>query len=194
MKISQLFLDRYEPLSTFWLASIWEVVPPELLRVRPHPQVNSIAWNLWHLARVEDAGANRFVTDGVQVFDAGDWGRRMNLPWRHNGGEMTFAEVDELSQRIGLPALRGYGEAVAAGTRAVAAQLDWLDLEAVMEEAPLRRILFEEGLAYRNPDGLLQNYLGWSKGKCLMNFCLTHAYQHVGEIGVIAGLLGVTFD
>ena len=128
MNISELFLTRYDPLYTFWLAGTWEAVPQDLLRVRPHPQVNSIAWNLWHLTRVEDAGINRFVTDGVQVIDEGDWLRKMGLPWRHNGSDMTFAEVDELNRCIDLAALRGYMEAVAARTRAVAAQLDHLDL------------------------------------------------------------------
>jgi hypothetical protein len=55
-------------------------------------------------------------------------------------------------------------------------------------------VLFAEGLAYRDPAGLLQNYLGWTKGKCLFNLGLTHTYQHVGEIGVIATLLGIEFD
>ena len=194
MNISELFLARYDPLYTFWLPDTWETVPHELMRMRPHPRVNSIAWNLWHLTRVEDAGINRFVTDGVQVLDEGGWLQKMNLPWRHNGSEMSFVEVDELNACIDLEALRAYGEAVEARTREIAAQLDGLDLDAVMEEGPLRRILFDEGLAYRGADGLLQNYMGWTKGKCLFNFCLTHPYQHVGEIGVIAGLLGVTFE
>jgi hypothetical protein len=68
------------------------------------------------------------------------------------------------------------------------------DLDTVMEADRLRMILVEEGLAHSNPESLLQNYLGWSKGKCLFNFGLTHPYQHVGEIGVIASLLGVVFD
>ena len=55
-------------------------------------------------------------------------------------------------------------------------------------------ILFDEGLAHPRAAGLLENYLGWTKGKCLMNFGMTHPYQHVGEIGVIASLLGVEFD
>lgn len=193
MTISRLFLQRYEPLYDFWLAGVWEAVPAELMRVRPHPAVNSIAWNLWHLTRVEDAGVNRFVTDGVQVVDEDDWLRRMALPWRHNGGEMNWAEVDELNALIDLAALHGYAAAVEARTRAVAAQLDDLDLEATLTEERLRRILFAEELAHPRAGGLLQNYLGWSVGKCLMNFVVTHPYQHVGEIGVIASLLGIEF-
>ena len=49
------------------------------MRVRPHPQLNSIAWNLWHLTRVEDTAVNCFVADLPQVLDAGATGDA--VPW-----------------------------------------------------------------------------------------------------------------
>jgi hypothetical protein len=195
---ADLFLTRYNPLYGFWLADLWDL-PPDLLRARPHPQVNSIAWNLWHLTRVEDAGLNRFVADRPQVLDDrsgpnGDWAQRMNVPWRHHGGGMTLAEVDELNAVIDLETLRAYSAAVAARTRAIVADLDQIDLDRRLEEPHLRQVLFAEGLAHQDAGGLLQNYLGWTKAQCLFNLGLTHSYQHVGEIGVIATLLGITFD
>jgi hypothetical protein len=64
-----------------------------------------------------------------------------------------------------------------------------------MEEDRLRVILFDEGLAMpAEAEGLLKNYSGWTKGKCLMNFGMTHPYQHLGEIEAIATLLGVEWD
>jgi hypothetical protein len=193
MNITELFLQRYNALYDFWLGGVWEMVPDDLMRQRPHPRVNSIAWILWHLTRVEDAGLNRFVVDGAQVLDDGLWMEKMNLPIRHNGGDMNFAEVDDLSQRINLQALQDYSKAVQLRTREVVSQLTYDSLDSVMEEEYLRVILFNEGLASPRSAGLLQNYLGWTKGKCLMNFGMTHPYQHVGEIGVIASLLGVDF-
>lgn len=118
----------------------------------------------------------------------------MNIPWRHNGGGMTFAEVDELDQRINLDALHGYSKAVYARTRAIVAELDRFDLDAPLDEPHLRKVLFAEGLAHPNAGGLLQSYLGLTKGKCLLSLGLTHSYQHVGEIDVIASLLGIAFE
>jgi len=106
---------------------------------------------------------------------------------------MNFAEVDDLSQRINLQALQEYSKAVKLRTREIVSQLTYDSLDSVMEEGYLRVILFDEGLASPRSAGLFQNYLGWTKGKCLMNFGMTHPYQHVGEIGVIASLLGVDF-
>ncbi|HSF80821.1 MAG TPA: DinB family protein [Anaerolineales bacterium] len=194
MDFSQLFLQRYDVLYDFWLAGVWEQVPHDLMRQRPHPRLNSIAWNLWHLTRVEDAGLNRFVVDRVQVLDEGSWMERMNVPWRHHGSEMTLAEVDQLNERIDLSALQDYSQDVQARTREIISILNPHDLDAQMGEKRLRKIVIDEGLAHVQAEGFIQNYLGWSKGKCLMNFGLTHQYQHLGEIGVIASLVGVEFD
>ncbi|MCC6456615.1 MAG: DinB family protein [Caldilineaceae bacterium] len=194
MNVQQLFLQRYTVLYDFWLAGFWEAVPHDLMRQRPHPRVNSIAWNLWHLTRVEDAAMNRFIVDLPQVLDEGQWMSRMNVPWRHGGSEMTFAEVDELNQRIDLQALHDYARAVHLRTCEIIAQLNMDSLDETMKEDRLRVILFDEGLAGPRAVGLLENYIGWSRGKVLMNLALTHPYQHVGEMGVIASLLGVEME
>lgn len=193
MDISQLFLQRYDALYDFWLGETWKNIPADLMRQRPHARVNSIAWVVWHLTRAEDAGLNRFVVDRPQVLDEDAWLLRMNIPWRHLGNGMTFPEVDELSQRIDVQALHDYSNAVQARTREIVSQLDPDSLDAIMEAERLRLILVDEGLAYSQADGLIQNYLGWTKGKCLMSFGLTHPFQHVGEIDVIAGLMGMDF-
>lgn len=194
MEWKDLFIQRYTTLRDFWLASIWETVPQALMRPRPHPRVNSIAWNLWHAARVEDAAVNRFILDRPQVLDEGNWMARMNAPWRHHGGGVTFAEVDELSQRIDLDALQAYARAVSERTLEAAALLSSADLDETLSEARVRRVIVDEGLGFGDPEGLVANYTGWSKGRTLMNLALTHPYQHVGEMGVIASLLGVEFD
>ena len=194
MDISQIFFERYDPLCNFFLAGMWEMVPSEKMRQRPHSKVNSIAWNLWHMARVEDAGLNRFVVDRPQVLDENAWMERMQIPWRHHGTEMSLTEVDTLSQKIDLAALHAYSLAVQARTREIVSTLTLSGLEARMEEDHLRKIIINEGLAHSNAEGFIRNYLGWSKSKCLLTFGLTHSFQHIGEIETIASVLGVNFD
>lgn len=194
MSFAQLLLQRHDVLYGFWLEGFWTSVPDAHMRQRPHPRVNSIAWNLWHLARVEDAGVNRFVADLPQVLDEGGWAEKLNVPWRHHGSGMTFDEVDELDRRINLPALREYSQAVAESTRQTVASVALDELNTVLTFDRVRQIVVDEGLGHADPAGLVANYTGWTKGKCLMNFALTHPYQHVGEMGAIASLLGVEFD
>jgi hypothetical protein len=194
MDFSQLFLQRHDVFYDSYLEGFWKNVPEDLMRKRPHPGVNSIAWIIWHMTRVEDSGLNRFVLDRPQVLDEGGWMQPMNLPWRHNGGGMTFTEVDDLSARIDLSALHDYSRAVRISTRQVLGQhaLEHLDEPLSLERT--RLIVVDEGLGYSNPAELAQWYAGWSRGRCLMTFGLTHPWQHLGEMEVIASLLGVVFE
>lgn len=136
---------------------------------------------------------NRFVAERSQILDEGHWMERMKVPWRHHGTEMTFTEVDELNRQIDLTALYDYSRAVQERTRAIVETLEQQDLDVSMEEKRLRQIMVGEGLAHSQAEGFIKNYLGWCKAKCLMTFGLTHTWQHVGEIEVIASLLGVEF-
>lgn len=187
----ELFFVRYTVLYDFWLEVIWEDVDEALIRQRPHPRVNSLAWNLWHVARVEDSAVSRFICDQPQELDAGDWMEKMNLPLRHNGFAMTLEEVDALSQQIDLPGLRGYLAAIRARTQEAAAGLDLSVLAETLTRERVTQVLVEEGLAGPRAEGLVENYTGWSKAQCLMNLCLTHSYHHVGEMNVISSLLGL---
>lgn len=161
---------------------------------RPHQRVNPIAWNLRHITRCEHAGLNRFVVDGSQVLDDGNWMEQLKLPWRHNGSAMIIADVAELDQRMDLSPLQDCSQAVQERTRAIIKALAMDDLDAEMGEARLRQIMVNDGLAHSQAEGFIRNYLGWSKGRCLMTFGLTHSWQHVGEMEVIASLLGVEFE
>ncbi len=61
---------------------MWERATDQQMRTRPPPRVTSIAWNIWHLTRAEDAAMSRILTDRRQVLEDGGWAERMNLRWR----------------------------------------------------------------------------------------------------------------
>ena len=192
--LNTLFMHRYTPLTEFYLEGFWQVVSHDQMRQRPHPRLNSIAWVLWHITRVEDAGMNRFVMQQPQVLDSADWMVRMNLPWRHHGGEMTLAEVDELSARIDLDGLYRYMQAVHMRTREIVSTIDQNMLAQPLNIAFVHQVVVDEGLGLRNLDSLATHYASWDKGKCLMTFGLTHPFQHVGEMETLASLMDITFE
>jgi hypothetical protein len=163
------------------------------LRARPHPRTNSIIWNLWHVARAEDFGINRFVADRPQVLDA-MWMQRMNLPLRHSASGMTFDEVDALSAVADLDGVRDYRLAVAAATRDVIKRLDSIDLNRTLDQERLRPIMIDAGVAHANPQEAIKNYLGRSGERCLLTYGITHSYEHAGEMNVLAGWLGISLD
>jgi hypothetical protein len=104
------------------------------------------------MARVEDIGVNRFVTDGEQVFDGGDWGSCLGVTRRDLGTGMTPDEVLELSAHIDLPALHEYWDAVEERTLAVVQALRPEDLDTILDAAHVHRIFANDGLD--TPDAL----------------------------------------
>jgi len=119
---------------------------------------------------------------------------RLNIPWRDNGGGMNFGEVDTLSQQIDLQALHDYSKAVRERTHDIVSEINKVDLDVTLTPGRAKVIAIDKGLAHSGADELAKWYSGWSKGKCLMIFGLTHPFQHVGEMGVIASLLGIVFE
>jgi len=160
------------------------------VRGRPHPGVNTVAWLLWHTARIEDVGVNRFVLDRSQVLDDG-WLERLGVGRRDVGTGMRDAEVDELSARIALPALRGYWQAVTARTLAALETLRGSDLEALVPAERVRRVATAEGAVAPGAEWLTEFWAGGrSRGWMLAQTPFLHVYGHSFEARVAAGLWG----
>lgn len=195
MDALQFFLLRYEaPLHSTTLPmsidNLFNTLSEAQLRYRPRPDLNSIAWIVWHMARAEDFGVQRFVGHRPQIFDQEGWMARLNVPLRHCGTAMTDEEVSDLSARIDLAALRDYWTAVGRGTCEVVHALRPEALDEVIEPAYLHQVLFEEGVAGPAGVNMEQVYQGKSKGWFLVHLGLTHNYEHSAEAFVIRGLLG----
>jgi hypothetical protein len=191
MNAIDFFLIRYRELHGPLVDDLVRGLTDAQVRGRPVPGVNTVAWLLWHAARVEDVGVNRFVADRPQVLDDG-WSARLAIPRRDVGTGMSDAEVDELSARIDLPALRGYWDAVTRRTLEVVETLRDADLEAVVPADHVDRVSFEQGAVAPGAAWLAEF---WAKGRTrawvLAQTPLLHVYGHYFDARVTAGLWGV---
>ncbi len=102
---------------------------------RPDPAANSIAWLVWHLARVQDDHlASAAGTE--QVWTAGGWADRFGLdrPTGSIGYGDSAADVAGVTVAdVGL--LAGYSDAVSAQTARWVAGLTDADLDRVVDES-----------------------------------------------------------
>ena len=57
----------------------------EELAWRPKPHSNSIAFLLWHLARVEDLWINRILLGEKEVYEAAGWYKKFGTPAQDSG-------------------------------------------------------------------------------------------------------------
>jgi len=184
------FLSRYNDLHGGLVDGLFSKLSEAQLRGRPHPGVNTVAWLLWHSARIEDVGVNRFLSDRPQALDEG-WLGRLKVPRRDVGTGMSDAEVDELSLRIDLEALRGYWEAVTTRTLAVVEMLKGTDLEALVPGERVRSVVLAEDVVAPGAEWLTEFWAGGrSRAWVLAQMALLHPYGHYYEARVASGLWG----
>lgn len=160
------------------------------LRTSPHPTMNSLAWIMWHVARVEDAGVTRFVTGEPQVLQTGHWGDRLNVTVLDNGFGATPDEMRATSQQIDLGALYAYWQAVIDYTLSALDRLTPERLAEVLAPEEVRSVLVIEGVGHpRTQEEAIPIYTGWTRREALYHFSVTHYYWHGGEVRTIEPLL-----
>jgi hypothetical protein len=151
----------------------------EQMRVRPRPDLNSLAWLLWHIARAEDAVVNLVLAGRPQVLDEG-WLSRLAVERRDFGIGMTSAEVDELTRRIDLGALREYRDAVGRRTRALVGAFGPADWEGRVEREAVQRAAAAGALGSRT-EPLVKAFPGRPRSAMLSGIALFHCAGHMGE-------------
>ena len=191
MNAVDFFLGRYREFHRGMFDDLTKGLTEVQVRGRPCPGVNPIAWLLWHTARIEDVGVNRFITDGRQVLDAGAWLGRMKFPRRDVGTGMVDAEVDELCAQIDLDGLRGYWDAVQTATLAIAGTLRDESPEAVVPADQIRATAVEEGAVAPAAPWLVEFWAkGRTRGWYLSQLPFLHVYGHYFEAQAVRGLWG----
>jgi DinB family protein len=191
MDAAQFFLLRYEPLQGLMADRVLDGLSDAQLRARPNGQ-NSIAWLLWHVARAEDIGVNAFACDGPQVFDEGDWAKRIDSGRRDLGTSMTSDEVTAFSARVDLGALRDYWRALGDHTLANIRRDGDRGWNEPVDSARISHVIRNTGDYGPLVDAnrVEKFYAGMTRAWAFGHMALTHTYHHFGEAGVVRGMLG----
>ena len=103
----------------------------EVLTFRVDPGANSMAWLIWHLTRVQD-GHVADLLGAEQVWTAGGWVDRFNLPFDPEATGYRQSAGDVAAVRAEAELLAGYYDAVQART---------IDFLHTLTEADFARIV-----------------------------------------------------
>jgi hypothetical protein len=87
----------------------------EVLTFRVDPGANTMAWLIWHLARVQDGHIAELVGQG-QEWTAGGWVNRFALPFDAEATGYRQSAGDVGAVRVDAQLLAGYYDAVHART------------------------------------------------------------------------------
>jgi hypothetical protein len=145
-----------------------EGLTPAQLTEAPRPGANTIAWLIWHLARVQDHHVAELL-DAAQLWVTGDWAGHFGLEAdpANTGYGHTASEVATVRPDAGQ-VLLAYLDAVSERSRALLEDVTPADLDRVVD----RRW---------DPPVTLGVRLVSVADDCL---------QHVGQAAYLRGLLG----
>jgi hypothetical protein len=115
------------------------------MRRIPEKESHSVAWELWHLARIEDVTMNLLVAGAPQRLHLDGWMARLgldaeNAAYISTGNGMDAVAVADLSATVDLDGLLAYRLAVGRRTREVVRQIPPRALHESVDPARLQRI------------------------------------------------------
>jgi hypothetical protein len=160
---------------------IWEDLSESAARLIPRGCEHSIAWNFWHLARIEDVTMNLLVAGTPQLFEAEGWQPRLNVTDRDTGNAMQEPRIAEISARIDLIALRSYRTAVGRRTRQVVQALQPTDLKKKTDPTRLKQVL-DQGAVEEAAYGLIEYWGGRTIAGLLLMPPTRHNFVHLNEM------------
>jgi uncharacterized damage-inducible protein DinB len=135
------------------------------LAFRPKPHSNSIAFLLWHLARVEDLWINRNILGEKEIYASYEWNKKFGTPAQDNGFGYDVKKLDTWPVPK-LELLQAYATAVRGKTQAYLNTLSENTLDEPRD-------------------------FGWRKGTTgsALSHLVTEVGEHTGQIGYIRGIM-----
>ena len=143
-----------------------ESLTPAELRWQPTLHTNHIAWQVWHMARVEDRWISKHLKETPEVWVSEGWADRFGMEPESHGFGQGMEEVRAMPD-ISLTDLMAYFEAVRVVT------LKWLEQAT---DADLSK-------EYHHPRK------GTINGAWIVGHILVEESQHTGQVAIIRGMM-----
>ncbi len=141
----------------------------------------TIAWNLWHIARIEDITMNLLVADGAQVLNE-EWHKRLLTKVRDTGNAMTDDEILSFSGEVDKEALLSYRDAVGLRSREILERLTPKDITRKFTASQKQRIMEEGGLTEHPDSRWLLDFWGRKDVAGILLMPLTrHQHGHLND-------------
>jgi DinB superfamily len=191
MDVRDLFLDQHAAVHSAAVAGnkmsaaerAFGGLSDEQMRVRPREDLNSLAWLMWHVARLEDIFVNQVLSGQSQLFEDG-WARRLAITRRDFGIGMTSAEVTALTAQIDVGALREYRDAVGRRTREVIGGFKAQDWDGQVSMEGLQAAAGAGAFGART-EALPKAFAGRPRTAVLSGIALFHSMGHMGEAATV---------
>ncbi len=127
--------------------------------IMPTSKDETIAWALWHMARIEDLTMNILVARKDQIFND-EWKVLLQATIQDTGNALTDEQIIELSKNLNKDQLLEYRSIVGKRTREIISELSAEDMKRKISEEDLVKILEEGGVTPQNESIWLLDFWG----------------------------------
>jgi len=142
-------------------------------RRMPGGSEHSVAWLVWHMARIEDVAMNMLVAGTPQLLHTGGWFEKMGITAFDTGNVMHPEGIAAMSAGINIDALRSYRLEVGRRTRQIVLELSPQDLKTKVDPDRIEKIR-HKGAVVEEARALLDY---WSK-RTIAGLLLMPATRH----------------
>ena len=156
-----------------------DIQEEQIRRIPPNSE-HSVAWTIWHIARIEDTAMNILVAGGPQILFSEEWFDKLEIDARDTGNAMSDEGVTALSSSVNIEMLKSYRMAVGRRTRDVVKQLNSSDLSHKVEPARLQQVL-DEGAVVAEAQGLIDYWSKRNVAGLLLMPATRHNFVHLNE-------------
>lgn len=125
-----------------------ELVPREDYDVDLHyagTRTVPLCWQFWHTYRIEDLVSNILMANQNQIFNE-EWQRKIGSPITDTGNALELDEAIAFGKEINVEALHEYMLAVGKNTRNILGNLTLVQINSMVPEEWVMRILEESGV------------------------------------------------
>lgn len=104
-----------------------------------------LCWQFWHTYRIEDLVSNILMANQNQIFNE-EWQRKIGSPITDTGNALELDEAITFGKEINVEALHEYMLAVGKNTRNILGNLTLVQINSMVPEEWVMRILEEGGV------------------------------------------------
>lgn len=127
--------------------------------IMPTSKDETIAWVLWHIARIEDLTMGILAANGEQLFND-EWKSALCSPITDTGNALSDDEIIELSRCLNIEKLIAYRNAVGKKTRDIVNSLSFDDMKRKVSLSGLERVREAGGLTDQEDSIWLLDFWG----------------------------------
>lgn len=155
---------------------LWEGLQDHECAIMPCEKDVTIAWDIWHITRIEDLTVN-FLIGGTEQVLSDAWLKRLHTRVTDTGNAMSDDEIMAFSKNVDINALKEYRIAVGDRTISILSKLGAADMKRKIRAEGLEQIRKAGGVLAHPDSAWLLDF--WGK-KDVAGIILMPVTRHQG--------------